>query len=647
MIIFAVFALRLIQLQVFQYNQWSLRSQHNHATKRVLEMKRGGIFDRNGVELAISVDTYTVSVYTRELKSASEAATGLASVLPMTREEVISRIGDRTGYFSIYKDLEPNPALKLKKLNIPGIVIESNYRRFYPQKNLASNIIGFTGTDKHGLEGLELYYDKTLRGYPGLAVQENISVSDSDSSKVRVVTPPMGGSNLTLTIDTFIQHILETELSKLMEKYEPIDATAVAMNPHTGEILGMACMPNYDLNNFSTSKAAQRRNRPVTDSFEPGSCIKIFAMASAIESNQVDHGTRFYCRGYSLLDGRKIKCHGAHGLVNVEEALAESCNSAMAQVSQMIDNSTLFRTYKKFGFGDLSGIDAPGEITGLLNPPSRWSGFSAASLCFGQEFTATAIQLATAYSAVANGGILVKPHLVKAISSPDQTQVQETPVVKVRRVLKEETAEWLRKILLGVVETGTGKQAWLEDYTIGGKTSTAQKANPKGGYYNEKVVTSFIGMAPALNPEVVLYVGVNEPKGDEKILYGGKVAAPTFARIYDRILKHMKVPPDRNDSIAARQQHLQRMQAAGKKEIIKLPNRLLEQQRIKIADEKLSDEMIPDLRGKSLKEVIRALTSLGLKGIYKGNGIVVDQDPQPGTPIPESKILLISLSSET
>ncbi|MFZ5950481.1 MAG: peptidoglycan D,D-transpeptidase FtsI family protein, partial [Candidatus Rifleibacteriota bacterium] len=586
--IFLVFVLRLIQLQVFQYNQWALRSKHNHATKRVLEMKRGSILDRNGVELAISVDTYTVSIFARELKSVGEAATSLASVLPVSRDEIIARIGDRTGYYPIYKNLEPNLAVKLEKLAIPGVVLESNYHRYYPQKTLASNLIGFTGQDQHGLEGIEFLYDQTLRGYPGLAVQEGISISNSGPARMRIVTPPMGGSNINLTIDSFIQHTLERELEDLVKKYDPIDAVAVAMDPHSGEILGMACLPSYDLNNFGASRAEHRRNRPVTDSFEPGSCIKICAVASAVESGKADHGTRFYCRGYGELDGRRIKCHGAHGLVDLDKAIAESCNAAMAQISQMVDKNTLYRTYKLFGFGDTTGIEAPGEITGVLNPPSRWSGFSAASLCFGQELTTTAVQLVAAYSAIANGGIMVKPHMLKKISSPDNDISQDIKPIQVRRVISAETAKWLRKMLLGVVEDGTGELARLEDYTLGGKTSTAQKANPRGGYFNEKVVTSFIGMAPAMNPKIVLYVGVNEPKGDEKTLFGGKVAAPYFARMLDRVLKHMKVPPDRKNSLAARQEQLQKIGQASSANIIQLPNKLNDKTELQTAKIELS-----------------------------------------------------------
>ena len=637
-----IFVLRLIQLQVFQYNQWSQRSKKNHVSKRVLEMKRGSITDRNGVELAISVDTYSVFIFTRELKSATEAANLLATVLPFSREELLTKISGKSGYIPIYKNLEPNLATKLKKLSIPGVNLEKNYKRYYPQKNLASNIIGFTGTEKKGLEGLEYSYDKTLRGYSGLAVQESISLSESGPAKMRIVRPPMGGSNIRLTIDSFIQHTLETELAGLIKKYDPIDAQAIAMNPHTGEILGLACLPNYDLNNFRKSKPSERRNRPVVDVFEPGSCMKIFAVASAIENKKADHDTRYYCKGYGESNGRRIRCHGAHGLVDLNEAIAESCNAAMVEISKVLEKGQLYRTYKNLGFGEPTGIETPGEISGLLRPPSRWSDFSSASLCFGQELSTTGIQLVAAYSAIANGGKLFKPHIIKRIVSPDEDIKYDIKPTLVRKVFSPQLARWLRKMLMGVVETGTGKQVKLDDYTVGGKTSTAQKPNPKGGYFNEKVVVSFIGMAPAIDPKIVLLVAVNEPKGDERTLYGGKVAGPVFAKITDRILKHLKVPPDKSPTFA---KHT--AQKRSKAEIIKLPNKLTAKP-IAIASTttQTNSKIVPNLKGKSLKALIKAVNNMQLKGIYEGNGIVIKQKPKPGTAIPDSKIIRFTLSPD-
>ncbi len=645
-----IFILRLVQLQVFQYNQWALRSTRNHVSKRVLDMKRGNIYDRRGDELAISVDTYTVFLYSREVKSLAEAANLMATVLPMTREEIIAKVGDRSGYIQIYKELEPNLAMKLQKLNIPGVNLESHYRRYYPQKALASNLIGFTGAEQQGLEGLERLFDKTLRGYPGLAVQEDISLSESGPARMRIITPPMGGSNINLTIDSFIQHVLESELTKLVEKYEPIDATAIVMDPYSGEILGMACLPNYDLNNFGEAKPEFRRNRPATDFFEPGSCIKIIAVASALENNKVDRSTRFYCRGFGEMPGRRIRCHGAHGLVNVDKAIAESCNASMMQLSQMLEPSMIYRTYKKFGFGDPTGAEVVAESNGIFKPPSKWSGFSPSSIAIGQEMTVTGLQMVQAYSAIANGGNLVKPRLVKRIVSPDNEIRQDFGPEIVRRVITPEQARNLRRMLMGVVEDGTGHMAMLEDYTSGGKTSTAQKANPRGGYFNDKVVVNFIGMIPAMDPKIVLFVAVNEPKGDERTLYGGQVTAPSFARIADRVLKHLKVPPDRSISQEARvEELLKKNKITVKQEIIKLPN-MLSTASDGVASTTItassSEELVPDLRGKSLKAAIQMIDRQNLKAIYEGNGVVIAQQPPAGRPLPASKILRVKLSPD-
>ncbi|KAF1082831.1 MAG: hypothetical protein GQF41_0598 [Candidatus Rifleibacterium amylolyticum] len=652
-ILLTLFAFRLVHLQVIQHREWAQRSTKNHVSKRVLDMKRGNIYDRNGVELAISVDTWSVYIFTREIKSLPEAANMLATVLPMTRDEIISKVGDRSGYILVYKDLEPNLAMKIQRLDIPGVNLESHYRRYYPQKQIASNLIGFTGAEKKGLEGLELLFDKTLRGYPGLAVQEDISLSDSGPAKMRVITPPMGGSNIHLSIDTFIQHTLESELAQLMKEYDPIDATAIVMDPHNGEILGLACLPGYDLNNFSEAKPADRRNRPATDIFEPGSCIKIFAVASALENKKVDRGTRFYCRGYGEVNGRRVRCHGAHGLVDLDRAIAESCNAAMVQIAQMIEPSMLYRTYKNFGFGDPTGVEVLAESNGIFKPPSRWSGFSATSLSIGQEMAVTGLQLVQAYSAIANGGVLIKPRLVRRISSSDSDIRQEFRREEIRRVLPEDTARWLRRMLMGVVEGGTGKLSLLENYTVGGKTSTAQKANPKGGYFNDKVVVSFIGMAPALDPRIVLFVACNEPKGDERTLFGGKVTAPSFARIADRVLKHLKVPPDRSLTAAAREQQLLKLQSSVvKKEIIKLPDKLSEPAANATitaavsAAPKAVRKGVPDLRGKSLRQAMKLVNDLELKAVFEGEGIVVGQTPPAGQPVPDTKILKITLSPE-
>ena len=647
-----VYSLRLFQLQVGQHEQWRRRSENNHQSKRVLEMKRGTIYDRHGAELAISVENYTVFLYTREIKSVPETANLLSTVLPMTREEILEKIGTRKGYFAIIKNLERKPATRLMEMKLPGVHLEETFKRVYPQNRLCSNLIGFCGTDGHGLEGLELSFDKSMRGYPGLAVQEDVMM-DGAPRRLRVVQPPAGGSNLYLTIDSFVQHLLEGELAKLVKQYRPIDATAIVMDPYTGEILGMACLPNYDLNDFSGSPPDSHRNRSVVDYFEPGSCMKIFAVAAGLAVGKLDADTRFYCRGYSELFGKRIKCHGAHGLVDLAKAISESCNSAMVQIGQTLDPRDLFRMYRELGFGEPTGIDAPAESQGILRPPSRWSGLTGPSISIGQELAVTGIQLVSAYATIANGGELMRPRIVRRLVSQKgdlETEIQ--PEVR-RRVLTPQIAAYLRRLLLGVVEIGTGRQAALPNYTISGKTSTAQKANPKGGYYMDKVVTSFVGFVPALNPKIVMLVAVNEPKGDEKTLFGGKVAGPVFAALADRLMKYLKVPPDKIPPVALSSSAGEFLGTASPAFV----PRLLPPVQMASGTKPLATDLpsppefrvgsfVPDFRGLPLRQVVGYSRALPVQVIMQGNGVAYEQVPPPGTPLANTPHITVKFSSQ-
>lgn len=645
--IFVIFSARLFQLQVIQYDQWSQRSQRNHVRKRTLDIKRGTIFDRNGVELAISVDTYNVFLFTREVRSLPDAVNALASVLPVSRDEITEIVEGRSGYLPIYRNLEPTLAMKLQQMRIPGVNLESSYRRFYPQNNLAAHIIGFTSGDRRGIEGIEWLYEESLRGYPGLAVIEDASVTDSEGSQMRVIRPPMGGSNIYLTIDSFIQHTIETELNNIMQTLSPVDASAIAIDPHTGEILGMACVPNFNLNEYNTAQAIQRSNRPVIHTFEPGSSMKIFGIAGALTKSAIDHGTRFYCRGHTVINGRRMRCTRSHGLIDINQALAQSCNVAMVNITQLIDNAQLYRTYRNFGFGQPTGIDLPGEVSGTLRPPSRWSSFSASSLAIGQEISVSLLQIARAYSAIANGGNLVKPQIIRKITTSDHDTSHKMEPEIITRAISAPLARWLRSMLMGAVEFGTGTRAALDDYTVGGKTSTAQKPNPEGGYHDDQVVVSFAGMAPALDPRVVLVVTINAPKGDSNTLYGGRLAAPSFARIMNRILKHMNVPPDKRSFLTAQQKQLllkHRLQTS-------VPQILpADAETPKVASEsklKADQNTVPDLKGKTIRSAMIYLQERKLQGVMEGNGVVVSQTPPAGHPIPEDRTLILSFSSKT
>lgn len=655
------YSVRLFQIMVLQHEEWKNRSIKNHQSKRVLEMKRGAIYDRNGLDLAISVESYSVYVYKKEVKKLESTATMLASVLPLTKDEILKKLEGIRGYIQIAKKLDRSIAQKVIALNLPGVIVEENYTRVYPQATLASNLIGFCSSDGHGLEGIELKFDKTLRGYPGLAVVENVSYGDTNYTHMRVVKPPLGGHNITLTIDSFIQHIIETEIASAFVKYNPLDITAIAIDPMNGEILGMACMPTYDPNKFYEAPFESYRIRPVTDIFEPGSCMKIFPVALALESGRVKNTTKFFCKGMIELNNRKIKCHGSHQLQSVDDVTANSCNPGMVQISQMIDLHDLYRLYRKLGFGEQTGIELPSEATGIFSPPSKWSAFSAASLCIGQEIAVTGIQLVKAYSAIANGGWLVQPHLVKKIESPNKEISEICELKPIQQVFSAQLAHRLRKMLQKVVDEGTGKLAQLKDYTVGGKTSTAQKPSKTGGYYRDKVVTSFIGMAPINQPRVVLFVALNEPKGDEKTLYGGKIAAPIFAAIMDKVLKYLKVPPDKINLTNGAN-----VSSNASLSIAVPPTMSIDEiNAISFLDPKLNTPItlrknyasttlelaseprcLPDVRGYTLRDTIKILSQLNLPVTYKGDGITIAQSPPPGTPIQKCKKVIVWLSAE-
>ena len=649
-VVLIIFIARLCFLQIFQYERWSQMSTKNHQSKRVLEVKRGNISDRFGNELAISVETYHVYLYTKEIKNLDEVATALSSALSITREEIIKKC-KKSNYALLCKNIDLNLANKIKQLNIPGLRLESHFQRYYPQNTLAANLIGFCGADQEGLEGIEKLYDKTLKGYPGMAIQEDVTLSsNSTGNRIRCISPAMGGSNIMLTIDTYIQHILENELIEIHKKYNPMDSTAIAANPYTGEILGMACYPTYDLNNFSKSNPWNIKNRPATDMFEPGSCIKIIAAATGLENRKVDSGTRFYCKGYGEMKDRKMKCTGQHGFLDINGAVANSCNAAMMQLSQLVEPDMIYRMYKRFGLGEPTGIEVLSESSGILRPPSKWSLFSPSSLCIGQEMTVTALQVVQAYCIIANGGNLIRPRLIKRISSADGEFVQNFEPEVIRKVISAPLARKLRSMLRGVVETGGGKRAAMEDYTCGGKTSTAQKPDGKGGYSNTKLVTSFVGMAPAMEPKIVVFVALNEPKGDTRTMFGSRLAAPSFAVIAEKILKYMKIPPDKDIKQEGAQgvnQLLETTVALGEVGYGQ-QNELTAQ----TAGETSLDgpppagvNVVPDLSGKSLRGAMQTIKSLGLKAIYDGDGIVVKQMPPPGRPFPVSKILRLKLSA--
>jgi cell division protein FtsI/penicillin-binding protein 2 len=430
---------------------------------------------------------------------------------------------------------EQSEQIKQSKLKNIGFLKES--KRCYPNSYLLSHVMGFAGLDNVGLEGLEMFYDQYLRGQPGW----EFLLRDARSHKLNLYDNrvlPQDGYDLVLTVDEVIQYIAERELDKIFRMFHARGACIVVMDPKTGEILAMANRPGFDLNDRSKFNKEEMRNRAVCDMFEPGSVFKIVTAAAALEEKKVDEMSRFFCEnGEYAVAGRVLHDHKPHGWLTFREVIELSSNIGTAKVAALMGPDTLYRYVKAFGFGEKSGIDMPGEISGRIAPTRTWSKTSMTCIPMGQEVGVTALQLASALSVIANGGELMKPYIVKDIVTKQGDMVKAVEPIVVRRVISEDSAARMRKILIGVVENGTGKLAKGEDFTAGGKTGTAQKIEPNGSYSHSKYMSSFIGFAPAQDPLLTVVVTVDEP---HPYYFGGVVAAPAFKNLVSDTLKYLQ-----------------------------------------------------------------------------------------------------------
>ncbi|MCP4406032.1 MAG: penicillin-binding protein 2, partial [bacterium] len=419
-------------------------------------------------------------------------------------------------------------------------------KRFYPQKTLASHLIGFSGLDEkgydnHGLEGLEYHYDHYLRGHAArYAVPMDARRNSLQSWELEVKN---AGHDLILTIDKNIQHMVERELETTFRNERARHATVIVMDPHSGEILAMANYPNYNPNKFARYPQSYYRNWAVSWAYEPGSTFKIIQTAAAFEEGVLGPRDRYDNKGGFLpASSRSPEEWRASGLMSVEQILIKSDNTGATKISAQLGGQRFYDYIRRFGFGELSGIDLPGEVTGKLREPKDWSNLSLQSLSIGQEISVTPLQITRAFAVIANGGVLYTPHVVKEIRKKDGTPVSRVEPTKARRVISRKSAQFMREILNKVVDRGTGKRAAISGYRVAGKTGTAQKFNrASGDYSNTSLVTSFVGFAPADYPRVVISAIVDEPAMNE---WGGTVSAPLFKRIAERILPYLDISPD-------------------------------------------------------------------------------------------------------
>ncbi len=528
---------KVFYIQVIDYGKLSTYAENLWGRNLPIESNRGLITDRNGVVLADNVTTSSLVFIPNQIEDKEKTAKLIAEILDVDEKEIYQHVTKKTSIERVHPEgrrLSYEVADQISDLNLPGVYLIKESKRNYPFGNYLSQTLGFVGIDNQGLSGLELMYDKYLTGSYG-AIKY---FSDAKGNKLElneVYEKPQDGINMTLTINMDIQESLERELDNAVLKYNPDQALGIAMDPNTGEILAIASRPNFSPSNYQDyTEEELNRNLPVWATYEPGSTFKIITLATALEEHLIDLEKDKYSDGGSIqVENARIKCwkHGGHGEQTFLQVVENSCNPGFVVMGQKIGKEKLFEYIKKFGFGEKTGIDLNGESTGILFSLDQVGPVELATTSFGQGVSVTPIQQITAVSAAINGGILYQPYIVKSLNEPEtNTTVKEnTPIIK-RKVISEETSEKVRSALESVVTNGTGRPAYIEGYRVGGKTGTAQKVQD-GRYMVGNYITSFMGFLPANDPEIVVYVAIDNAKGVTQ--YGGTVAAPIVKTVLE------------------------------------------------------------------------------------------------------------------
>lgn len=660
--------LRLAWLQLVRGGDLQQKALENRLATVPVPAQRGIIYDRYKRELAVNITADYVGAFPPEVKSSGrqeEIAAKLAEILGQSPQEILEKITRPTGFEFVARKLEFDKAQKIKELKLPGIIVVPENRRYYPNGMLAAHVLGFAGIDNQGLEGLEAMYDKELTGIRGKIVREFDALGHEIPQATHRYLPPQNGHSLVLTLDQTIQFMAERELDQLMQSpTSPRKASVLIMDPRTGEILALASRPAFDPNNFAAFPQEVWGNPVVRDSYEPGSTFKIITAAAALEEGVVKPEDRFYDPGYIRVGADTIRCWAAplaHGSQTFAEGVKNSCNPVFVSVALRLEEKkpgTFYDYIQAFGFGNPTGIDLTGEGTGILIPREELRPINIATIGMGQGIAVTPIQLATAVAAVANGGKLIRPHLVKEILDAEGKAVRRFEPKVERQVISPATAETLRRLLEGVVSEGTGRNAYIQGYRVAGKTGTAQKAGP-GGYMEGKYVASFIGFAPADEPRVLALVVVDEPKGYP--YYGGTVAAPIFQRVVADTLRYLKVSPRYSGDKTQEEKKpvevpdlvgLPLEQAKAKLSALGLDIRTEGDGGVVVAQipkagimvpqgtkvilylrRDASTLRVPDVTGLRITEAAEVLEAYGLKLLPEGSGQAAEQSPVPGTPV--------------
>jgi cell division protein FtsI/penicillin-binding protein 2 len=536
-------AARLAQVQVVMADRLREMALRQQIATLSIPPHRGRILDRNGRPLAINVEVASIYAVPALIEDPRVFAAAVAPAVGESPAEVQRRLAGSGKYFAwVARKVKPEVVARVKALGLGdqiGFLTED--RRAYPNGSLAAHALGFVGIDNQGLGGIELAYDETLRGRAGSAVAERDGVGRLLMETRRIVEAPQNGSDLVLTIDQVIQHIAERELDKALGQTRAKRGLVLVLDPKSGEVLALASRPLFDPNAGNAARPEQWLNRVLAVTYEPGSTFKVFLTAAALDAGAVTPEERFLCNGSLRVGSHIIRdAHGPHGWQSVSDMVKNSCNVAAAQVATRLGKEALYRYIRAFGFGSATGIDLPGEVQGLVPPTVEWRGPGLQTIGFGQGIGTTALQILAASTAFANDGRLVRPRVVRAVRDPDGRVVKAMGTERLEQVVTPATARAVLRMMTRVVEGGTGTQAAIDGYPVAGKTGTAQKPSPSGGYDPHRFVASFLGIAPVNAPRLAVLVVLDEPEG---AYYGGAVAAPVFREIASQALWYLRVPP--------------------------------------------------------------------------------------------------------
>ena len=553
----AIMSARLVGIMIFHSDKYSKMATNVQERERSIKAPRGIIYDRNGVVLAGNKPVCSISVIHNQVTDKEEVIKQLCEKLELEEETVRKKVEKVSSREIIKTNVQASVADEIRRLDLDGVMIDEDYKRYYPYSTLASKVLGFTGADNQGILGLEVKYESVLLGKEGSinTLTDVKGIEIENAAEVRV--EPIPGNNLVTSIDVNIQKYIEDMAMSVLKKRNANRVCIIVMNPQNGEIYGLTDLPEYDLNNpftlnaeleddISTDTDAEKntqdmlnrmwRNFCINDTYEPGSTFKIITSAAALEEEKVTVDDGFYCPGYRIVEDRRIRCHKVtgHGSETFTEGIMNSCNPVFMEIGSRVCAGDFYKWLEKLGLVEKTGIDLPGEANSIFHKLENVGQVELATMSFGQSFQITPLQLMRAVSAVINGGTLITPHFGVYVTDENNHIIDKLEYKEEKNVLSEETCETMKILLEAVVSKGTGKNAYVEGYTIGGKTATSEKL-PRS---LNKYISSFIGFAPAENPQVITLILIDEPEG---VYYGGTIAAPVVGEIFDNILPYLGI----------------------------------------------------------------------------------------------------------